>query len=139
MSHMIRCAHCRRLFRPNPRVKNQRYCSEKSCQRTRKNRWQREKMATDADYQANQRHCLKSWRKRNRHYWRQYRSRHPEAVERNRLAQRLRNRRRGLFQRIAKMDASKQLYSEKAKSYYLIPQIAKMDALAQKVLLIPAA
>lgn len=139
MSHMIRCAHCRHLFRPNPRVKNQRYCSEKSCQRARKNRWQREKMATDPDYQANQRDCLKNWRKRNRHYWRRYRSRHPEALERNRLGQRLRNRKRRLFKRIAKMDASKQLYPQKAKTYYLIPQIAKMDALAQKVLLIPAA
>jgi len=139
MSHMIRCAHCRRLFRPNPRVKKQRYCSEKSCQRARKSLWQKEKMATDPDYQANQRDCLKRWRKRNRHYWRHYRSRHPEVAERNRLAQRLRNRRRGLVQSIAKMDASKQRYREKAKSYYLIPQIAKMDALAQKVLLIPAA
>jgi hypothetical protein len=35
MDPRIRCAHCRRLFQPNPRVKDQRYCSEKPCQSNR--------------------------------------------------------------------------------------------------------
>jgi hypothetical protein len=37
------------------------------------------------------------------------------------------------------MDAFRAFSPRKAKTYYLIPQVAKMDALAQKVLLIPAA
>lgn len=138
MSHMIRCAYCRRLFRPNPRVKNQHYCSEKSCQRARKNRWQREKMATDPDYQANRRESQKKWLKRNRGYWRKYRSRHPDYCKRNRLLQRGRDTKRR-FQNLAKMDASEQPLSIKAGTYYLLPRLAKMDALAHKVLLIPAA
>ena len=37
------CIHCGRNF--NPRVKGQRYCSNKSCQRARRARWQRNKIA----------------------------------------------------------------------------------------------
>jgi len=57
MNNLIRCANpsCRRLFLPNPRVKNQQYCKKKACQRLRKNLWQKHKMASDADYQDNQR------------------------------------------------------------------------------------
>ena len=51
----IRCAHCRCLFVPNHRIKNQRYCNKKECQRARKNAWQRQKLANDPDYKANQR------------------------------------------------------------------------------------
>ena len=114
MDHMIRCAnvHCRRLFVPNPRVKNQAYCARRACQRLRKSLWQKQKMATDADYQANQRDCLKRWRRENPDYWRRYRSQHPEYVQRNRLLQRERDRRRH--------------------------DLAKMDALSHKVFLIPA-
>ena len=61
----IRCAHCGRLFDPNPRVKNQRYCSEKECQRVRKKLWQRHKLATDPDYKDNQKDSQKTWRENN--------------------------------------------------------------------------
>ena len=139
MSGLIRCSHCGRSVRPNPRLREQRYCGDKRCQRVRKTLWQRQKMATDADYQANQRDCQRRWRARNRDYWGCYRSRHPGARERNCHLQRLRNRKRRLLQGIAKMDAFRPLLPRKAKAYYLIPQVAKMDALGQKVLLIPAA
>ena len=43
MNQKIRCANpnCRRLFLPDPRVKGQRYCNKKACQRVRKRQWQR--------------------------------------------------------------------------------------------------
>jgi len=44
------CIHCGKSIKPNPRVKNQRYCSEKACQRARRASWQRQKMANDPDY-----------------------------------------------------------------------------------------
>jgi hypothetical protein len=47
MRGRIRCAHCSCLFFPDPRVKNQRYCSSKECQRARKRLWQKEKLAHD--------------------------------------------------------------------------------------------
>jgi hypothetical protein len=45
MNRTIRCAHCRCLVLPNPRVKTQRFCSNKTCQGARKAQWQRTKLA----------------------------------------------------------------------------------------------
>jgi hypothetical protein len=137
MSLMIRCAHCRRSFHPDPRVKNQRFCGSAACQRARKTLWQRRKMATDPDYRENQRACQREWQKRNPHYWRTYRARHPGYCQRNRLLQRLRDRKTRITG-LANMDASKPISLVKPGTYYLIPHLAKMDASAQKFLVIPA-
>ena len=98
MSCTIRCAHCGRPFIPNPRVKNQRYCGSKECQRARKTLWQREKIRTDREYQANQRESHRSWRERNPGYWKQYKMRNPGYTVRNRILQRHRDKRRQAFQ-----------------------------------------
>ena len=97
--------------------------------------WQKNKMATDPDYHANQQDCNRAWREKNPHYWRDYRRNHPGYAERNRLLQRARRGRR----RVAKMDASKEISSLKTGTYWLIPEdgVAKMDAFAGKVLLVP--
>ena len=141
MNQKIRCTNpdCRRLFKPNPRVKNQQYCKRKDCQRARKSLWQRKKMKDDPDYRDNQRDSQQSWKERNRDYWRRYRSRHPEYVKRNCLLQKERDKQRR-SKNLAKMDASKENSFVKPGSYYLIPAnayLAKMDVLSQKVLLIP--
>lgn len=140
MSQKIRCANpqCRRLFHPNPRVKNHRYCERKDCQRARKRSWQRQKMKDDPDYRDNHRDGQQSWIEQNRDYWRRYRSRHPQYVERNRLLQKERDRKR---RNLAKMDTSEQVYLVKPGSYYLIPakgDLAKMDTLSHKYFLIPS-
>lgn len=136
MNRKIRCAHCRRLFSPDPRVKKQRYCGNEACQRARKSLWQRRKMASDADYRANQRDCQKQWHKKHPNYWRNYRRRRGGYCQRNRLLQRLRDKRRRM-RNLAKMDALDQVSSFKAGTYYLVPYLAKMDVSAQKVLVIP--
>jgi len=134
-----RCAHCGRVLDLNPRAKNQGYCGKrKECQRARKRAWQRKKMASDPDYRANQKECNKAWRDRNPDYWRSYRKNHPESVERNRLLQKARRSRQK--RRVAKMDTSDVDLSYKTGTYWLIPKqesVAKMDASAQKVVLIP--
>ena len=134
----IPCAHCGRLFNPNPRVKNQHYCSEKECQRARKRLWQKRKLADDPDYKANQKDAQKTWREKNPHYWKEYRKRSPQYVENNRNRQR--ERRRGGS--VAKMDASGMDLTLESGTYFIIPAsagVAKMDASARKVLLIPVA
>ena len=83
-----RCAGCGCLFVPRRNVPQQRYCSKRACQRTRRRRW----------------------RERHPAYWRGYRQRRPDYAERNREQQRERNRRRGSAGTgpsppIAKMDA----------------------------------
>jgi hypothetical protein len=139
----ILCTHCGRDFLPNPRVKNQRYCNRPECQRLRKALWQRQKLAIDPDYRANQRDCWKSWRKRHPDYWQKYRQRHPGVRQRNRLLQRVRNMKRSPSRRvnmdvIANMDALTPCFSYKPGPYYLVPPIANMDAIPSKVFIIPA-
>jgi hypothetical protein len=128
-----RCAQCGCPLDLNPRVKNQRYCGKKGCQRARKRLWQKGKMATDPDYRANQQECNKAWRDRNPDYWRNYRKNHPRYGERNRLLQKTRRCRR-----VAKMDASSADSFVSTGTYWLIPEkgVAKMDAFARKVVLV---
>ena len=89
-----RCAACGCLFEPRRNVPHQRYCSKRACQRTRRRRWQRQKLKADADYRANQAAAQRRWRERHPAYWRDYRQRHPDSTARNREQQRERNRRR---------------------------------------------
>lgn len=134
MNSEIPCSHCGRLFSCDPRVKNQRYCGEKDCQRARKRKWQKEKLGTDPDYKANQRACQIDWHKRHPGYYAIYRRDRPGCRERNNLLQCCRNAKARV---IAKMDASKSAPVNTPGAFYLLPLIAKMDASPQKVLLIP--
>jgi len=140
MTTYHRCNHCKCFYDPNPRVKNQHYCGSKTCQRYRKTLWQRVKMATDPDYQANQRDCQKAWRKNNPDYWCKYRLSHPEYVNSNRMLQRSRNTKRRYLKVIVKMDTLNEFSDVKAGIYYIVDankKIANMDAFAQKVFIIP--
>ncbi len=141
MDQKIRCANrsCRRLFLPNPRVKNHQYCDREDCQRVRRNRWQRQKMKDDPQYRKDQLEGQQCWTEQNQDYWRRYRDQHPEYAERNRLLQKKRDQKRR-SQNLAKMDSLNQESFVKAGSYYLIPgtaDLAKMDSLSHKYLLIP--
>jgi len=71
-------------------------CGDAACQRRRRNDYHRRKIAADPEYRQV---CLDSpqkWRSRNPDYWRQYRERHPEAVERNRQQQHVRDQKQRL-------------------------------------------
>ena len=147
----VSCANCGTYFIPDRRQKNPRYCRKPACQRAGKAAWQREKMHRDRDYQANQKRCQQDWCKANPNYWKEYRAAHPKQAERNRMLQRIRNRKRsppaGVGQRcsseglavkmdaslIAKMDALKSPGTSGKTSFsgqfWLVPVIAKMDAL----------
>ncbi len=133
------CKHCRRIFKPNPRLKNQLYCNRKACQRARKTKWQKQKMTNDPDYRENQKNSQKKWRENNPGYWKSYRKQHPEYCDRNRLLQKERDIKRRA-RHLAKMDVLKRFKPIKSGTYYLIPvmsDLAKMDALMQKVSVIP--
>jgi hypothetical protein len=95
-------------------------------------------MRTDPEYKANQRQSHQEWLRANPGYWQDYRRRNPEKAERNRLLQALRNRHRGKSGEaqagedpplIAKMGASKPQDSRLIGQFWLVPVIAKMDAL----------
>jgi hypothetical protein len=108
-----RCRHCHTLFLPNPRIKKQRYCNRPECQRARKALWQKQKMFQDPDYQTTHREAQKTWLEQHPGYWKTYRAEHPAYLHKNRQNQKNRDRKRRLS------------------------RLAKMDALAQKVFLIP--
>lgn len=133
---MIKCVHCGRYVVANPRVKNQRYCSDRKCQKARKAKWQREKLASDPDYRANQEDARCRWRRSNRDYWRKYREANPGYKERNRQLQRKRDIERR-YGDLANMDALKPGPVLEFGAYYLCSHLANMDASSQKVILIP--
>ena len=134
----IPCCHCGDYFPPSPRHRNQRFCKKPKCQRARKAEWQRNKMDSDPEYRANQRQSHQEWLRANPTYWQDYRRRNPKKAERNRLLQAIRNRRRCKSQEvnaredpalIAKMDASRPSNFRPFGQFWLVPVIAKMDAL----------
>lgn len=125
MSAAIQCAYCGNLFEPNARVKNQRYCSHKECQRARKRTWQKDKLKTDPDYRANQRDCQKNWHLCHPGYYREYRSKNTLSVERNRLLQKVRDARRRP-QLLAKMDELKSSPAKALGPYHICcPRLQK--------------
>ena len=131
------CLCCKKRFKPHPAVPHQEYCSDPECQKTRKRKWQKEKLANDSDYRANQAEAQKQWRSRNRDYWRQYRKRNPAYTEKNRIRQRERNRGRRSGAGIAKMDELRGKTVIPSGRYRLVPfcnlGIAKMDELIVEI------
>jgi len=136
------CIHCGRSFIPNPRVKNQRYCSQKSCQKARRARWQKFKMADDPDYKENQQRCWERWLRTHPKYYRDYRRKCPEYVKRNRLLQIMRDAKRGkdkVSKLLAKMDSLRMgFYGRRGELFRVVAQdnrmLAKMDSLVVKLI-----
>ena len=130
----IPCVNCGTYFIPRNRKQN--YCSELGCQRARRAAWQRYKLRSDDDYRTQQHLSHQKWLQRNPGYYRSYRCRNPDKVQRNRALQIIRNRRnRQRFNSkklphnslIAKMDARKLCHFNIVGQFYLVPVIAKMD------------
>jgi len=109
------CQHCGMRIRKNPRLKTrQKYCGQKSCQQSRKNIWERERLKKDPSYRK-KRHGQKArWRVVHKadQYQKVYRQNHPDYVTGNRERQQLRNKN-----------------VQKAISEFLISNIVKTDAL----------
>ena len=132
----IPCCCCGDFFVPSPRHKNQVYCLSPACRRARKAAWKRNRMQTDPDYRYNHKLSNQAWAKAHPGYWKEYRWRHPEYAERNRILQSVRNRRRSCRGKpeasndlIAKVDASIFRKNRMVGQFYLVPVIAKVDAL----------
>ncbi len=123
------CLSCGRTFIRESRNKDQRYCGRPECQRKRKTLWQKQKMAQDESYRLNHKASQQEWIRNNPGFWKEYRKRKPEKAERNRGLQLIRNRKKRDPLLIAKMDASETRRFQPLGKYYLVPVIAKMDAL----------
>ncbi|MDZ7664280.1 MAG: hypothetical protein U5K27_02955 [Desulfotignum sp.] len=140
----IPCLGCSIFF--IPRNKLQTHCSTPACQRARKALWQRQKLATDPEYAQGQKLSNSKWLANNPDYWKDYRSRNPEKAARNRVLQQIRNRAKAVTVKdldtprhvcIAKMDARKPLINGLLGEFWLVPMIAKMDAVKIFIAAIP--
>ena len=91
------CPYCKKFLTINPRVRKQRKtCGSLSCQKAlnRENsaRWRQEHPSScHPDYPR-----VELWLQKNAGYLQRYRQNHPSYVEKNRQAQRLRDRRKKL-------------------------------------------
>ena len=117
------------------------------CRRARRAAWKRRKMREDPEYRLNQKSSNRKWAEAHPGYWKEYRKRNPEKAERNRILQTIRNRRRskkmkgdagGDLLLIAKVDASSSPKIKVAGEFWMVPVIAKVDALRVYLYEIPA-
>ena len=91
-----RCRYCKHEFQPSKYQPGQLVCSQTDCQRQRRADYHRQKIAADPEYRQVCRESPQKWRSHNRDYWHRYREKHPDAVERNRQRQWVRDRKRRL-------------------------------------------
>lgn len=147
MNIVIVCLACGKEKPGSPRVAGrQSHCGEPACQRARKAAAERQSMATDPEHRATKRQSDEAWGRAHPGYWSEYRQRHPDKAERNRLLQRQRNLRRrrpsvdaAPGSVIAKLDSSVSLKWPEPPAngeYWLVPVIAKLDALRVKIIVI---
>lgn len=127
MARTFTCLCCRRKLPVNPRIKDQRFCGQATCQRDRKRRWQQARMTTDPDYRNNQRDAQKTWRERNRDYWRKRRvakcAPPPQSIG-------------SVTAPAGKMDALSKYFNAETKRYIIVSIDArgrKMDALPVRI------
>jgi hypothetical protein len=108
------------------------------CRRAKKAAWKRHKMDTDPKFKEDQKLTNKKWAQNNPGYWKEYRKNNPKKAERNRALQTVRNRRRAEKRKnkaedkskvIAKVDASISDNFKLLGRFWVIPVIAKVDAL----------
>ena len=136
-----KCCGCRKMFAVYVHIPDQQYCCERKCQNKRRQKWRKQKMVSDKDYQANQYDAQKRWCRKNQDYWGRYRDDHPDYVKRNRQLQRLRNSRRDAGKRQRQSIAKRYALAEKKEDisgyYKMIPAdeqlIAKSDVLLVKI------
>ena len=104
-------------------------------------------MRADPEYRLNQKTSNRTWAEAHPGYWKEYRKRHPEKAQRNRILQRIRNMRRprknkadtgGNRTLIAKVDASSSHRIKVAGEFWMVPVIAKVDALKVYMYEIPS-
>ena len=134
----ILCKNCFGFFPPSPRHKDQKYCMKPECRRAKKADWKRHKMNTDPKFQEDQYLANKKWAENHPGYWKDYRDNNPDKAERNRTLQIVRNRRRAERRNnnaktetkvIAKVDPSKSNNITLLGRFWVVPVIAKVDAL----------
>ena len=141
-----RCLCCKKTFKPDKYHPSRKFCGNPSCQRFRRNRYQKDKLKNDKDYRANRADAQKQWRITHKDYWKAYRLRNPDYVKTNRELTLNRYRRKKLEQKcgcgdFAKIHFASSQFPVKSGRYRLDPlegDFAKKDfAIVQLSILEP--
>jgi len=94
---MKECPYCKTQFTPHPKVgKRQKICGEPACKSALKADNNRKWRERNPDCHQNDYPRVKDWLEQKPGYLKSYRESHPEYVEKNRNAQRVRDRRKKL-------------------------------------------
>ena len=140
MSETRRCPHCQSSFLPSAYRPQQRVCGQPDCQRRRRADYHRKKLATDPEYRQGVGESQKQWREEHPGYQKQYWKDHPQAVERNRQQQHLRDQRRRL-RHLVKNNLALDLKHSASEVWLLGPKLHDLDknnlASAQVLILAP--
>jgi hypothetical protein len=150
MAGYFYCCHCGKRTRSNPRLKDrQKYCGAKSCQQSRKNKWEIDKLHHDDTYRERRIFQKFQWRKKrpSHRYQSSYREDHEDYVDSNRKKQQIRNKNipgsklEGSSPNIVKTDALTSVPLIRCGLYELLPyntgpgkKIVKTDALIVELL-----
>lgn len=116
-----RCVHCRRLFRPDPRLKSrQHYCSSQECQTKRQRMNESQWLCANPEVLAYKRSQTREWLRAHPDYSRRRRQADPKLLESNRTWSRGRMREiRGERQFDKTKSILLQLIGNKADKCYL--------------------
>lgn len=93
------CKCCGKRVKKDPHIKSgQQYCGLESCQQSRKNSWERNKIHSDDIYSEKRKSSKKQWREQRGYlYQRRYREMHPDYVNVNRENQVKRRQKEEVF------------------------------------------
>jgi hypothetical protein len=114
------CRYCRQSFVPSSYRPQQSVCSQPGCQKRRKTDYHQHMRLHDPAYAQTCQNSQENWRREHPDYNRQYRQTHPQAVERNRAAERQRYRYRQLAH-LAKNNSAFDLKRSAAEVWLLTP------------------
>jgi len=124
---MKRCKYCGAFFIPDPKVgKRQKTCGSISCKKALKAKNSVKWRQKNPDYYKGDYPRVKKWFSKHPGYLRQYRKNHPEYVEKNRIAQKNRDRRKRL-----NLDIQAQIPLKLLESTFLFSTLPCLDIQAQ--------
>lgn len=126
MSKSCRCPYCHRPFVPSIYRPQQVVCSQAECQRQRRTDYHRQKLCTDPEYRQVAHDSQRKWRQAHPDYLCQYLAQHPQAVERNRQQQQLRDQKRR-FRLLEKNNLALDLKRSAAEVWLVDPRVKNLE------------
>ena len=124
---MKECPYCKTQFTPHPKVGNrQKICGEAACKSALKADNNRKWRERNPDCHQNDYPRVKDWLEQKPGYLKSYRESHPEYVEKNRNAQRVRDRRKKLH-----LDIQAQLDVKPLEITFLLSALPCLDIQVQ--------